>query len=90
MELRHRRRRHGRTHPQQRALIAGRDQHDRALASLFAERILHKFADLAATLAHQAHDGQVGCRVARHHSDQRAFAHARSPEDAHALSAPHG
>ncbi len=49
-----------------------------------------KLAHLAPALAHQAHHRHIGLGVARHHADQRALAHARSAEDAHALAAAHG
>jgi hypothetical protein len=49
-----------------------------------------KLAHLAAALAHQAHHRHIGLGVARHHADQRAFAHARPAEDAHPLAPAHG
>jgi hypothetical protein len=51
--------------------------------------LFEEFAHFAPALAHQPHHNHLGVAVARHHADQRAFAHARSAEDAHPLAAPH-
>ena len=89
-ELRNGGRGQRRPHAQQRRLIGGRNHHHRARPALFAQRVFKKLAHLAAALAHQAHHRHIGFGVARHHADQRALAHARPAEDAHALPAAHG
>jgi hypothetical protein len=44
-------------------------------------------ADFAAALADQSKDCDVSSGVARHHADERAFAHAAAAENSHALPA---
>ena len=48
--------------------------------------VFQKFAHFAAAFADQRQHRQVGRRAARHHADQRAFAHAAAAEDAQPLS----
>ena len=55
------------------------------LASRRAEIALDELVDLAAAFADQGDHVHVGRRVARHHAQRHALAHARAGEDAHPL-----
>ena len=52
--------------------------------------MLEEAAHLAATLADQRDDGDVGTGAAGHHAEQRALAHAAAAEQSDALPPPHG
>ena len=74
---------------QGRAVAGGHDDHA-ARQALGAQVALDEFAHLAAALAHQADDADVGGGVAGHHAHEGALAHAGAGEDAHALALAQG
>ena len=74
----------------QRRLIGGRDDDDRARQALGPEIALDELAHLAAALADQRDDVHLGPRRARDHAEQRALADARAGEDAEPLAAAAG
>ncbi len=71
----------------ERGLVGGRDDHDRAGHALGPEVALDELAHLAATLADQADDVDVGGRRAGDHAQQRRLADAGAGEDAEPLAA---
>ena len=71
----------------QRRIVGGRRHDDRAPHAVGPESVADEFLDLAAALADQADDDDVGIRVARHHAEQHALADADAGEQADALSA---
>ncbi len=77
-------------HAQERRRIGRCRHHHGAAAVLRAQDVLDEFLDLAAALADQADHDHIGLRVARHHAQQHALAHARAGKQAQALAAPHG
>ena len=75
----------GRLDAHQGRLVAG-GHHDHALGQPFGPQVaLDELVDLAAALADQGDDDHVGGRVAGHHAQQHALAHAGAGEDAHPL-----
>ena len=74
---------------QQRRLIGGRDNNNRALTSRLSQAV-EKFAYFTATFTHQRQHSQVGRSAARHHADQRALAYAAAAEDTQPLSSSAG
>ncbi len=77
-------------HAHQRRRIGRRGHHHAACAALFLEDVLDEFLDLAAALADQADDDDIGRRVARHHAQQHRLADAGAGEQAEALAAADG
>ena len=71
-------------------LVAGGDHHHGAGQPLGAEVVLEEAADLAAALAHQGDDGDLGVGAARDHGQQGGLAHPGAGEQADALAAAEG
>ena len=70
---------------QGRLVAGGHDDH--ALGQPFGPQVaLDELVDLAAALADQGDHDHVGGRVAGHHAQQHALAHAGAGEDAHPLA----
>src|SRR5690606_39271334 len=65
------------------------DDDDRAREPLGAENFLDEIVDLAAALADQADDDDVGARVPGDHAEQHALADAAAGEEPDALTAAH-
>ena len=80
------RRDEGRLDAHERRLVAGRDDHDRALQARFAEIALDEVADFFAALADQRDHVDVGGRVAGDHAEHRRLADAAARKDADALA----
>ena len=76
----------GRLHSQQRRLVAGGHDHHAPGQALRPQVALEEFVHFAAALADQADHAHVGRRVAGHHPQRDALAHARAGEDAHPLA----
>src|ERR1700733_3759662 len=87
--LRYRGRRHRRTHSQQGALVRGRYQHHRPLASLLAQRVLHKLPHLAPAFPHQPDHRKISRSISCHHPNQRALTHTRTTKDSNSLPTTH-
>ncbi len=82
--------RHPRSAPlDQRGLIGGRGDHHRARHALGAEHSLGEVAQLAAALADQAVDDDVGLDAAGEVGEQRRLADSGAREDADPLAARH-
>ena len=77
-------------HAHERRRVGRRGDDDRAREAVLAEDVLDEFLDLAAALADQADDDDVGRGVARHHAEQHALADAGAGEQADALAAADG
>jgi hypothetical protein len=74
----------------QRRRIGRRGHHHAARTAFVAEDVLDEFLDLAAALADQADDDDVGRGEARHHAHQHRLADAGAGEQAQALAAADG
>jgi hypothetical protein len=74
----------------QRRLVGGGDDHDRAGKPRFAQVVLQKFLHLAAALADEPDDGDIGVDVACEHRQQHRFADPGARENPHALAATAG
>ena len=74
----------------ERRLVGGGDDDDRAGESLRTEVVLEELPDLAAALADQGDDRDVGLAVAGDHRQQARLADAGAGEDAEALAAADG
>ena len=74
-----------RLHADQGRLVAGGHDDDALGQALRTEVALDELVHLAAALADQGDDVHVGRRIAGHHAQQHALAHARSGEDPHPL-----
>jgi hypothetical protein len=70
----------------QRSDVARCHHHHAAREPRLPQRMLEELADLAASLADQRDDDDVGSGTARYGAEQRALAHARPREEANALS----
>ncbi len=81
--------RHGALDAHERGLVGRRDDDDGTLESFLAEVAFDEVAHLAATLADERDDADVGFRVAGDHGEQRRFADARARHDADALPVAH-
>ena len=75
----------GRLHADQGRLVAGGHDHHALGQALRTEVALDELVDLAAALADQGDDVHVGRRIAGHHAQQHALAHAGPGEDSHPL-----
>src|SRR5690606_24152780 len=74
----------------ERRIVRRGRHHDRSGAALRPQNALDEFLHLATALADQSDDDDVGARVARHHPEQHALAHAAASEQADTLPAPDG
>ncbi len=74
----------------QRRLVGGRDHDHGAGETGFAQIVLEELLHLAAALADEADDGDVGGDVTREHGQQHRFADAGAGEDAQTLAATAG
>ena len=73
--------------PQQRRRVGRRCDHHRARERLGGQDVFHELAHFAPTLADQSDHDDIGRRIARHHAEQHALAHAAAGEQAQALAA---
>jgi hypothetical protein len=73
--------------PHQGRLVRRRNHHDRAGETGIAQVLLQEFLDLAAALAHQANDRDIGLDIAGQHREQYRFADPGAGKDADALAA---
>src|SRR5271169_504374 len=71
--------------PQQWRLVRSGYDEDGSSQPLFTQRVLEEIANLAAAFSHQRQHGQFRGCAARHHAEERAFAHAAAPENSDAL-----
>src|SRR6185436_16302173 len=71
---------------QQRRFIRGGRNDDAARESVFAKIVFNKFLELAAALANERDDDDVGIGVPREHAEQNRLADSGTREDTKALT----